>query len=388
MPFSCNTCHLSKESIEEIKEHYKADLHVFNSKRRSKNLPPASEEEYCKLASRYVKPISKTNTVAPPKPASTAPQKTAKKTALNTDNAAKISKQVAMAINSNNNMDIEVVDEGAKKDEDVDLDADEVEAEAETEEQMQENLPMGSCISIFDNKEFDSVENCIAYMSRMFGFFIPDSEYIDDLEGLLEYVGEKVKLGGTCLYCQRRFRSGRACQHHMTQLSHCKLRYEEGIDLEEFEDFYDFSASYEDVSDDAEEERVAEISAITGELVLPDGRTLGHRDFRKYYKQYYRTADERVSVQAQKREELLKLGAKFSSEMHSAELVETMSDLQVQAALVKHYKMVRKSQIAEQRGMLRRLAIDQKREYKSKIDAARSTATITAKIRDYHKSVM
>jgi hypothetical protein len=131
MPFSCNTCHLSKESIEEIKEHYKADLHVFNSKRRSKNLPPASEEEYCKLASRYVKPISKTNTVAPPKPASTAPQKTAKKTALNTDNAAKISKQVAMAINSNNNMDIEVVDEGAKEDEDVDLDADEAEAEAE-----------------------------------------------------------------------------------------------------------------------------------------------------------------------------------------------------------------------------------------------------------------
>ena len=381
MPFSCNTCRITKDSIEEIKEHYKADLHVFNSKRRSKNLPPASEEEFCKLASRYIKPTPKTNTVATPKPASSAPQKTAKKTALNTDNVVKISKQVAMAISNTEDNIEEDVDEEEEE-------GDEQEEEEKEQELVQENLPMGPCISIFDNKEFDSVESCIAHMSRTFGFFIPDSEYIDDLEGLLEYLGEKVKLGGTCLYCQRRFRSGRACQHHMAQLSHCKLRYEEGVDLEEFEDFYDFSASYEDVSDDAEEEGVAEISAVTGELVLPDGRTLGHRDFRKYYKQYYRTADERVSVQAQKREELLKLGAKFSSEMHSAELVETMSDLQVQAALVKHYKMVRKSQIAEQRGMLRRLAIDQKREYKSKIDAARSTATITAKIRDYHKSVM
>lgn len=378
MPFSCNTCRISKETIEEIKDHYKADLHVFNSKRRSKNLPPANEEEFNKLASKYIKPLtSTTNTVAPSKPASSAPQKSAKKMALSTDNAAKISKQISAVRKEKDQGD----EDGDQKEEGEEDDDDEY------EEVIPENFPMGPCISIFDNREFDSVENCIAYMSRSFGFFIPDSEYIDDLEGLLEYLGEKVKLGGTCLYCQRRFRSGRACQHHMTQLSHCKLKYEEGVDLEEFEDFYDFSASYEDVSDDAEGEPVAEISAITGELVLPDGRTLGHRDFRKYYKQYYR-ADERVSVQAQKREELLKLGAKFSSEMHSADLVERMSDLQVQAALVRHYKMVRKSQIAEQRGMLRRLAIDQKREYKSKIDAARSTATITKKIRDYHKSVM
>jgi pre-60S factor REI1 len=78
----------------------------------------------------------------------------------------------------------------------------------------------------------------------------------------------------------------------MAHTSHCKLAYEDDIDMEEYEDFYDFSSTFEDVSDDAlsesdeEEERVADISATTGELILPDGKFLGHRDLRKYYRQY------------------------------------------------------------------------------------------------------
>ncbi len=53
-----------------------------------------------------------------------------------------------------------------------------------------------------------------------------------------------------------------------------------------------------------------EISAI-GELVLPGGRTLGHRDFRVYYKQHYKPEEERPSVLAQQREELIRLGERM-----------------------------------------------------------------------------
>lgn len=91
---------------------------------------------------------------------------------------------------------------------------------------------------------------------------------------------------------------------------------------------------------------------------------------------------------AQKREELLKISTKYNDVMHSVEVITHMDDVQVKSALVKHYKTVRKANILEQRGMMGRLAMDQQREYKSKVAAARSSATTTKKIRDYHKTVM
>ena len=122
--------------------------------------------------------------------------------------------------------------------------------------------------------------------------------------------------------------------------------------------------------------------------MLPDGRTLGHRDFRLFYKQQYRPDDSRPSVMAQKREELLRVSSQYNDVEHSVEMIERMNDVQIQSALIKHYKMIRKANVQEQRGMIKRLSMDQQREYKSKIQAARSSATTTEKIRDYHKSVM
>merc|ERR1711957_276935 len=49
-----------------------------------------------------------------------------------------------------------------------------------------------------------------------------------------------------CLYCQKTFKSWRGCQEHMINTRHTKLRYEKGIDLEEFDVFYDFSKDDEE----------------------------------------------------------------------------------------------------------------------------------------------
>lgn len=46
-------------------------------------------------------------------------------------------------------------------------------------------------------------------------FFIPDVEYLQDPEGLIAYVEEKVKLGFICLYCNgkgKTFHTYRAVQ--------------------------------------------------------------------------------------------------------------------------------------------------------------------------------
>jgi pre-60S factor REI1 len=215
---------------------------------------------------------------------------------------------------------------------------------------------------LFDRHTAVSVESNVARMHRKYGFFIPDREYLTDLEGLIGFCHEKIQLGAVCLYCHRIFRSPRSCQQHMRSKVHTKLRYEPGIDLEDLDVFYDFTEAnaafwkskparpmleqeregeavtvsdddndelaedagadddddhddeddWEDVSDDEEgvdndedengvdmdddeqemyrgyEEEVARMGfnvTVLGELVFPDGRIVGHRSLRRYYKQ-------------------------------------------------------------------------------------------------------
>ena len=389
MSFSCNTCGgVCFGDINEVKDHYRTAWHVFNSKRRANNLPPASCADFDRVASKIT-----TKTAAQ----SNVPVKINQQTRVEPMRSEKLKQLNTSNVFDTHNKTIKETDEiRAQSDATLEIDENkhEIETDLDASEIHPRDLPppIASTISIFDNKQFDTVEACVQYMIETNGFFLPDSEYITDLEGLLLYLSEKVKIGATCLYCQRRFRTGRACQDHMIQMSHCKLTYDDDIDMEEYEDFYDFSSTYEDIdSGDEEEEEVAEISATTGELHLPDGRILGHRNYRQYYKQYYRPEENRESVIALKKEELLKLSSgkgQNYDDLPTEAVIENMSDIQIHAALIKHYKLIRKQNIAEQRGQMQRLAADQQREYKSKVQAARSSATTTAKIRDYHKSVM
>ncbi len=81
---------------------------------------------------------------------------------------------------------------------------------------------------------------------RFHSFFIPDIEYLVDLEGFLRYIGEKVSVGNICLFCNgkgRSFHSLEAIRSHMVEKGHCKILYEEDT-AEEYADYYDFSPSY------------------------------------------------------------------------------------------------------------------------------------------------
>ena len=73
-------------------------------------------------------------------------------------------------------------------------------------------------------------------------FFVPDVDCIINLKGLLGYIAERVHLGFLCLYCSKQFTNGRSCQQHMMDKGHCFLNQD---DEEEFEEFYDFSKTYE-----------------------------------------------------------------------------------------------------------------------------------------------
>lgn len=236
------------------------------------------------------------------------------------------------------------------------------------EENDDEVMIIDPCRSLFDNTVCNSVKSNAKRMYKKYGFFIPDQEYLIDLEGLIGYCHEKIYFGHVCLYCHKTFRSAQGCKNHMVSLSHTKLLYEPGYDLEELAVFYNFDEvnesflkqinsapktttkdssltnqedsiekldkpsiaddeEWEDVDDedmdedsddddnednnnneaddddDMYNEYQNEIGRMgfdvteLGELVFPDGRIIGHRALRRYYKQNLRpTRDETSST--------------------------------------------------------------------------------------------
>lgn len=214
----------------------------------------------------------------------------------------------------------------------------------------QENPEIDPQQSLFDQHRSDTLEANVEYMQMKYGFFLPDKDCLVDLEGLLGYCHEKIKLGHYCLYCEKVFPTWQGCQQHMINKEHCKVRYEEGF-WDELDPFYDFRKhnnefmrndhdngvmsdassmdvdvhngdseeedGWEDISDDDDnddqskeiyegyEREIARFGlnvTALGELIFPDGRVVGHRALRRYYKQRLRppTSNKPSVVAAQK----------------------------------------------------------------------------------------
>lgn len=166
-----------------------------------------------------------------------------------------------------------------------------------------------SCCFMCD-LEHDSIDSCMVHMHKKHGFFIPDVEYLKDPEGLLTYLGLKVKRDFLCLYCNDRchpFYSLEAVRKHMSAKSHCKVHYGDGGEDEEgeLEEFYDYSSSYvgEDgkqlVAASGESENTVELGTGGSELIITrrtdmgtSTKMLGSREYLRYYRQKPRPSPE------------------------------------------------------------------------------------------------
>mmetsp|Transcript_974 Transcript_974/g.1772 ORF Transcript_974/g.1772 Transcript_974/m.1772 type:complete len:433 (+) Transcript_974:86-1384(+) len=309
-------------SRAELADHYKSDWHKYNLKRREAGLPLLEEAEF---QARWEAALALRQ------------EKEKKSGTDHIKNKQKQSKKVKQQHQTS-----------------VDATASTVEGEAESAKPKASHLPAALVESqenpeidpkqcLFDSHRSGSLEENVEYMQRHYGFFIPDRECLADLEGLLGYCHEKIKLGHYCLYCERVFPTWQACQKHMISKQHTKLRYEQGY-WEELDPFYDFKKEdagflaergdmnsddteekmeidaddnddedgWEDMSEgdgqvgDGEEESdelyagfEKEIARFgldvtpLGELVFPDGRVVGHRALRRYYRQNLRSAESR-----------------------------------------------------------------------------------------------
>lgn len=172
--------------------------------------------------------------------------------------------------------------------------------------------PLGLEDCIFCTADFPTFEANLKHMTEAHSFFVPDVEYLTDLEGLIAYLQEKVAVYFECLLCNGKgkgFASLESVRKHMVDKGHCSIDYSENGVLE-LEEYYDFSSSYPDW-DEVEEGDASQELAIhrkhgieaddTGfELTLKNGQRVGHRSLRLFYKQRYAPEDTRESVVTQR----------------------------------------------------------------------------------------
>jgi pre-60S factor REI1 len=368
-----------------LAEHYRSDWHRYNLKRKEAGLPVLSETDFqIRLQAAQALQLEKkqqqqqnhkkkkhssaaatTNHWKPNKP-SRNPDTNDKTSSVYVANDSMIA---SIPTTKKMEMETETIPDNDKDP----IPSDSEEAELERMEEMQVEIDPRQ--SLFDRHISDSVESNVAYMQFKYGFFVPDQEYLIDMEGLIGYCHEKIQIGKTCLYCQRAFGTPAACRNHMTAVGHTKLRYEANMDLDEFDVFYDFTKAdqefllqnnyqhnskmihnsnnnrkndmveeptdnednmnedddeWEDISEDSNACKtdsnnaqnddddddlwegykqhidqlgmgsLFEVTAL-GELVFPDGRVIGHRNLKRYYKQRISTRETSEAVLAARR---------------------------------------------------------------------------------------
>lgn len=173
-----------------------------------------------------------------------------------------------------------------------------------------------TCRSLFDNHMSASMEENLEYMWKTYGFYLPDSKYLKDPEGMLQYLGAKMQYGRLPLSESglnpeaKRMASLHGVQRHMIDSGKCKLLYDGNED--EYEDYYDYGEDESLHSEDAgsqliiaPEELPSWFAAAAGyELAIPSKegkgsvKVLGSREFARYYKQRHKVGDLRASKAA------------------------------------------------------------------------------------------
>nr|CAG4650156.1 EOG090X06E3 [Sida crystallina] len=283
MSFTCMSCHVAFKEAAIQRDHYKTDWHRYNLKRKVVDLPPvtaeAFQERVLEQRAQAVKQQSSHSF-------STYCQFCRKKFGSQ--------KSYENHLQSKKHQD-NVLLKPAKEEKEPKAEKKEVmlssddeemeEGDSEDWEDEEDAIPITSCL--FCKHQSPNMEDSVKHMSDMHSFFIPDFEYVSDVEGLLTYVGERIGQGHICLWCGhlgRQFPSTEAVQKHMIDKGHCKM-FHEGEVLLEYSDFYDFSTSYPDQGEGDEEVEENILNDSGFELVLPSGATIGHRSLYRYYRQ-------------------------------------------------------------------------------------------------------
>ncbi|KAL4222432.1 hypothetical protein ACF0H5_018471 [Mactra antiquata] len=314
--YTCIACRVVFPDGETQRAHYKTDWHRYNLKRKVAELPPVTSDNF----KQRVLTAQQAEVVAEEKQSLIC--EVCRKT-FSTQNAMqnhlqskkhketelKLQKTGGKSNKKNKNKTGGVQKAESKKevaeskdvvndDDDECMEDIETDSEVESVESFGDEDGLGIEECLFCSTISQSLEDNIKHMTEKHSFFLPDAEYISDLEGLITYLGQKVGIGNVCLWCNEKgksFHTTQAVQKHMLDKGHCKILHDGDVVLE-YADFYDYRSSYPDHNPDDDEDRKEEemetddvtpdsLAADGYELVLPSGATIGHRSLHRYYKQ-------------------------------------------------------------------------------------------------------
>nr|CAG4637013.1 EOG090X06E3 [Ceriodaphnia reticulata]SVE72941.1 EOG090X06E3 [Ceriodaphnia reticulata] len=289
MSFTCISCHVAFKEANIQREHYKTDWHRYNLKRKVVDLPPVTAEAFQQRVleqraqanqQEALKSLTPYCTYCKKKFGSEKSYENHLASKKHQENVLNGSKKIVKQPQNPETTETEVV----MDDEEVEEEIMEDDSDSEWEDE-DEPVPTTSCL--FCNQKSDTLQSSLEHMSSHHSFFIPDMEYVIDVEGLVTYMGERVGQGHICMWCGhlgRQFPSTVAVQKHMLDKGHCKM-FHEGEVLVEYADFYDYSTSYPEGGDPNEEIEPNVLNDSGFELVLPSGATIGHRSLNRYYRQ-------------------------------------------------------------------------------------------------------
>mmetsp|Transcript_44254 Transcript_44254/g.71137 ORF Transcript_44254/g.71137 Transcript_44254/m.71137 type:complete len:416 (-) Transcript_44254:95-1342(-) len=353
MSFVCNSCHFVVSSTTERADHYRSYWHRYNVKRGCEGLKPVPREVFerklaemsnradgaarqnsfdckiCKKSFRTKKSydhhinskrhLQKAANRSGPSSQSSTPnvltressKATCQECRIETDQPAGRKEKLNGKERIEERKENEVMEQEGK------------EKEIKEKEEEKKPVPLQHCL--FCNKSAATMEECLNHMLRSHSFYIPYAQYLVSVENLMMYLGQKVGIGHQCLYCNHLFKDTEAVRQHMRDVSHCKLSFEDEEDVDEYSSFFKVpdksKASNEQDGDGGEEDgspsqgetkaSAANTSAVVaiggekdlegmaseltdlGEIVMKDGRVIGHRSLVRYYKQNLKPTDSR-----------------------------------------------------------------------------------------------
>lgn len=305
-PYTCNTCQVAYRNIDLQKAHMKSDWHRYNLKRRVASLPPISSEVFtdkvlqaravstaeadkayfersCDVCNKtYYSENAYQNHLlsqkhklnegtAPSHPTDETTSVISSTFSLGEPTPAprhRLDSDVETGVSS-----LAIADKEPKKDESsgaqtpaaattAEAEGAPIARESNSATPVQEaaaaepTWSLQSCV--FCNYDSPTLPLNITHMERIHGMFIPERNYVADLEGLVKHLQRKVREYHECLFCGK-FKSGIfAVQTHMRDTGHCKIPYTTEEEQLEIGDFYDFRSTYSDGGASDDEDDTAE----------------------------------------------------------------------------------------------------------------------------------
>ncbi|KAG0329644.1 hypothetical protein BG000_012020 [Podila horticola] len=258
---TCLTCAIRLPDLETQQQHHKSDWHTYNLKRKVVYLPPVTAQVFAQLVTaskeqanpaevaqpecvpcgkKYLSFQAYDNHVNSKKHKLTAAAY-AKKQELSTSPKATLDSEATTTTTtttttSNNN----------------------------TEKQLEPS----ETVCLFCSHSAQDAQHNYDHMRHAHGFFLPATERLIDLPGMLTYLSEKLLQEFDCLWCtpsifaknlrpDQELHSGfadlRSVRRHMLDKGHCKLSMDQGAERE-YADFYLPEDSDEDEEDEGETE--------------------------------------------------------------------------------------------------------------------------------------